>query len=65
MQTDLPKYINEKTVSNITSRALPTLRNDRHLRKGIPYSKCGRSVRYSLDDVLSYMQKNRIDFDND
>ena len=56
----LPQYVNEKKVSKITGRALPTLRNDRHNRRGIPYCKIGRSVRYALSDVISYMESRKI-----
>ena len=57
---NLPQYLDEKKVSAITSRALPTLRNDRHKGRGIPYSKVGRSVRYSLADVIDYMESRKI-----
>lgn len=54
------RYLNEQEVSHITGFALSTLRNHRHHRKGIPYLKCGRAIRYSLGDVLSYMESRRI-----
>ena len=54
------KYITEKEVSEIIGRALPTLRNDRHHRRGIPYVKLGKSVRYCLEDVLQYMESRKI-----
>jgi len=54
------KYVGEQTVSKITDWSVQTLRNHRHLCKGIPYIKCGRSVRYDLDDVHGYMQSKRI-----
>lgn len=57
----MKQYINEKIVSEMTGFALPTLRNHRHLRKGIPYIKAGRSVKYDLADVESYMERHRID----
>lgn len=60
---DIPKYINEKEVFEITGRALSTLRNDRHNGRGIPYSKIGKSVRYNLDDVLNYMKDRKIHTD--
>ncbi len=60
MNEDL-KYVGEKEVSKITGRALPTLRNDRHNRRGIPYIKMGRSVRYSVQDVIAFMEGNKID----
>ncbi len=57
---DTPKYIDERKVSEITGRALPTLRNDRHNRRGISYCKVGRSVRYALSDVIEYMESRKI-----
>jgi predicted DNA-binding transcriptional regulator AlpA len=53
-------YLNEKQVNEITGRALSSLRNDRFNRKGIPYSKIGRSVRYSEADVISFMEQRKI-----
>lgn len=54
-------YLLETEVSERTKLKLPTLRNHRHLHKGIPYIKFGRSVRYDPDDVERYMQSHRID----
>ena len=58
------KYINEKEVSDITGISLATLRNDRFLNKGISYIKLGKSVRYNLKDVIDYMERHRIEFEN-
>ncbi len=54
------QYINEKEVSKITGRALPTLRNDRALNRNLPYVKIGRSVRYNLQDVIRFMEARKI-----
>lgn len=59
MQTT-PQYLTEKEVSSITKRALQTLRNDRFAGRGIPYVKFDRSVRYSLDDVIAFMECRKI-----
>ena len=56
----LPVYVDEKEVSRITGRALSSLRNDRHNRRGIPYYKPNRSVVYALSDVISYMEASKI-----
>lgn len=57
----VPVYIDERKVSEITGLALPTLRNHRHLRTGIPYIKAtNRAIRYSLADVISYMESRKI-----
>jgi predicted DNA-binding transcriptional regulator AlpA len=55
------RYIDEKEVSRITGRALPTLRNDRFNKQGIAFCKLGRSVRYNLADVLEFMESRKID----
>ncbi len=57
---DIPQYITEQEVSSITSRAVPTLRNDRHLNRGIPYCKISRSVRYKVQDVIDFMEAKKI-----
>ena len=53
-------YLVEKEVSELTRRAIQTLRNDRHYGRGIPYIKNGRSVIYILEDVEKYMAARRI-----
>ena len=58
------RYVNETQVSRITGRAVQSLRNDRFLKKGIPYIKVGRSVRYGLRDVIDFMESHRIDTNN-
>ena len=55
------RYVDEREVSRITGRALPTLRNDRFNRRGITFCKIGRSVRYKLDDVYEFMESRRIE----
>ncbi len=54
-------FITEKKASEIGSFPLPTLRNWRHLRKGPPYVKVGRSVRYPLDELIHYLESRRVD----
>lgn len=57
-------FLNEKEAAALTGRAVSTLRNDRCLRKGMPYLRVGeRSIRYRLRDVLEYMEKQRITFE--
>jgi len=54
------RYLTEKQVAKMLSCAVSTLRNQRHQGRGIPYSKFGRSVRYNLQDVITYMESRRI-----
>jgi hypothetical protein len=55
------RYLTEVEVSALTKIALPTLRNQRSRGVGIPYYKLKRSVRYLLSDVIDYMERHRID----
>jgi len=57
---DIPKYIDEREVANITGFALSTLRNNRFKGEGISYVKVGRSVRYNLQDVVKFMEAHRV-----
>ena len=59
------KYLTDIKVSEITGLSLPKLRNDRHLCRGIPYVKVGRSCRYSQDDVIAYMEARKINTHQD
>lgn len=54
------QYLKEREVSQITGLALPTLRNDRSTARRIPYIKIGRAVRYSLEDVIAFMEDHKI-----
>ena len=57
-------FLNEFEVAALTGRAVSTLRNDRHLRRGIPYLKVSkRSIRYRPPDVLGFMEATPIRFD--
>lgn len=61
---DQNEYLNETEVSQLTKRALSTLRNDRFYRRGIPYIKVGKSVRYSKEDVVNFMEARKIQTDS-
>ena len=54
------QWVTESTAASITGLSVHTLRAHRFYRKGIPYSKVGRSVRYSWADVVSFMESRRI-----
>ena len=55
------RVLGEKEAAAMLGQAVQTLRNYRHQRKGPPYIKMGRSVRYLVDDLWEYLRKNRID----
>jgi hypothetical protein len=50
----------EKETAKILGVAIQTLRNWRHLRKGPPYVKLGRIVRYRDGDLTAFIEKHRV-----
>lgn len=54
------QWLTERQVHEHTRLSLSTLRSHRFYGKGIPYSKIGRSVRYSMADVQCYMEQHKI-----
>lgn len=57
-------FLNEFEVASLTGRAVSTLRNDRFLRRGIPYLKISkRSIRYRTPDVMNFMEARPITFE--
>ena len=53
-------YIREEEVVEVSSIPLKTLRQDRYLKKGIPYIKKNRSVYYNINDILEFMESNKV-----
>ena len=57
-------YLKETDVSVITGIPLSTLRNDRYYRQGIPFIKTRKSVFYSSDDVINFMEEHKVIMEN-
>lgn len=55
------RLMTDVEVAKIKNCSVQTLRNDRHLRRGLPYIKSGRSIRYAPADVAAYILAGRID----
>jgi hypothetical protein len=59
------RYVNDVEAAKILSVSPQSMRNWRHMRKGPPYTKRGRMVRYSLKELMNYMDGGRITPEND
>ena len=55
------RLMTDAEVAEVTGRAVQTMRNDRHNRRGLPYIKIGRSIRYAPADVAAEILASRID----
>jgi len=60
VMSDDIKYLTTREVEALTGIKKQTLVNNRSKKKGMPYSKVGRSVRYNQKDVLAYMEEHKI-----
>jgi len=55
-------YITEQEVAYMTGLSRSKLQSDRHKRTGFPYHRIGtRSIRYSLTEIQAFMDKCRIE----
>lgn len=59
--SELPKLLNASELADFLGISEETLSQNRYLKEGIPYIKVGKRVRYRLDDVLAYLEKNRVE----
>jgi|WetSurMetagenome_2_1015567.scaffolds.fasta_scaffold614174_1 hypothetical protein len=57
---DENEWVKDKDIAVITKRSPSALRLDRHLKRGIPYSKFGGQVLYRVGDVYAYLEKCRV-----
>jgi hypothetical protein len=56
----LPSLLTAEEVTAITGLSIETLAQWRSQRRGIPYLKIGRAVRYDPADVQEYLKGCRI-----
>lgn len=60
-QDGRPICLTEAQVSAATGISLSKLRQDRFRRRGMPWLKIDKSIRYLVDDVVAYCNQHRID----
>ena len=56
----LPPVSTPKHVAALICSTEGSLAQDRYLGRGIPFVKIGKRVRYMRDDVLAFLQANRM-----
>jgi hypothetical protein len=50
-----------KQLSPLVDKSEDALANDRHFRRGIPFTRIEKRVYYLRDDVIAYLTANRIE----
>ncbi len=56
----IPDLLTPEDVAEITGLSLDTLAQWRSQRRGIPYLKTGRAVRYDPAEVQAYLEPCRV-----
>ncbi len=56
----IPDLLTPESVAEITGLSLDTLAQWRSQRRGIPYLKIGRAVRYDPAEVQAYLERCRV-----
>ncbi len=57
---DRKRYLTSDEVADLTGLSVETLAQWRSQKRGIPYLKIGRAVRYDLSDVQAYLEGCRV-----
>lgn len=56
----LPPVAESRHVAALIGTSEAALAQERYQHKGIPYTKCGRRVRYLRSDVIEFLAANRV-----
>lgn len=62
-EMSLPPVATARQLADFLVTTEASLAQDRYLRRGVPYTRVGRRIRYLREDVLKYLQANRISGD--
>jgi len=57
---DLPPVSTAAQVAAVVQTTVDALAQDRYRRRGIPFVKIGGRVRYLREDVLAYLEAQRV-----
>lgn len=53
------RWVSEKDVAELMGLKARTLRRDREMKRGLPFCRLGRTVRYDLRDIEEYMAAHK------
>ncbi len=54
------QLINEKNLAKQLDLSVAKLRRDRFEKRGLPYLKVNRAVRYDLEKVKKFLEENSV-----
>lgn len=56
----MTNLVNEQKAAEILNVSIHKLQKDRRIGSPIPYIKCGRSVKYDVADIESYIEQQKF-----
>ena len=57
---DTNQYVNTAAASKLVHKTPESLRNDRHLKRGLSYYKFGKKVLYALEDIYIFIENSKV-----
>lgn len=60
----MKKMLSEFEAAELLSISVAKLRRDRWVGTGLPYIRLGRTVRYSVEEISSYLERNTVSHEN-
>lgn len=54
------QYVDTNEAAKMVHKTPNSLRNDRHLKRGLNYYKLGKKVFYALEDIHLFIQKSKV-----
>ncbi|CAN5524317.1 hypothetical protein BH09ACT7_BH09ACT7_08520 [soil metagenome] len=56
----LPSVMTPPQLAGYLQTTPAALAQDRYLGRGVPYTRVGRRIRYLKEDILKYLENNKI-----
>lgn len=54
------QYVDTTVAAKLVHKTPESLRNDRHLKRGLTYYKFGKKVLYALEDIHAFIEKSKV-----
>ena len=52
--------VNEKNLAEKLDISISKLQRDRHLKRGLPYFRIGKLIKYDLEEVLRVLEDSKF-----
>jgi len=57
---DTNQYVDTREAAKLIHKTPESLRNDRHLKRGLDYYKLGKKVLYALEDINNFIENSKV-----